>query len=69
MKLAQITWRLSSLGGRSEHGRELAVKRTLQAYYLSGKPPWDSGIPAPELVAAVEGPYALPPGPLPVPGC
>ncbi|MEV4111559.1 methyltransferase domain-containing protein [Nonomuraea sp. NPDC049695] len=62
MKLAQMAWRLSSLGRRSERSRELAVKRTLQAYYLSGKPPWDSGIPAPELVDAVEGAHALPPG-------
>jgi methyltransferase family protein len=30
--------------------------------YLRGRTPWDSGISPPELVEAVEGPSALPPG-------
>lgn len=62
MRLARAAARLTSLGRRSERGREIAVKRMLQVYYLSGRPPWDSGIPAPELVDTVVGPDALPPG-------
>ncbi|GAA0363801.1 hypothetical protein GCM10009530_11860 [Microbispora corallina] len=62
MNLAQMAWRLTSRGRSSERGAELAVKRMLQLYYLSGRPPWDSGIPAPELVETVEGAQALPPG-------
>ncbi len=30
--------------------------------YLDGRPPWDSGISPPELLAAIQGPAALPPG-------
>jgi methylase of polypeptide subunit release factors len=30
--------------------------------YRTGRPPWDTGIAPPELVEAVEGPHALPPG-------
>jgi cyclopropane fatty-acyl-phospholipid synthase-like methyltransferase len=33
-----------------------------RAAYLFGFKPWDSGVPPPELVAAVEGARALPPG-------
>ena len=33
-----------------------------RAAYLVGFKPWDSGVPPPELVAAVEGPDGLPPG-------
>lgn len=33
-----------------------------QLMYLVGFKPWDSGVSPPELVAAVEGPQALPPG-------
>lgn len=58
-KLAKAAWHLGSLGRRSDRAKETATKRALQAYYLSGKPPWDNGTPAPELV---EGTHALPPG-------
>jgi SAM-dependent methyltransferase len=30
--------------------------------YRSGRPPWDTGISPPELVAEIEGEHALPPG-------
>lgn len=30
--------------------------------YWRGRPPWDSGVTPPEIVATVEGPDALPPG-------
>ncbi len=30
--------------------------------YWRGRPPWDTGISPPELVEAIEGPQALPPG-------
>ncbi|MFG3102819.1 class I SAM-dependent methyltransferase [Streptomyces sp. NPDC048182] len=38
------------------------VRRALEDYYRDGKPPWDSGVAPPELVALVEGPDAPPPG-------
>ena len=31
-------------------------------FYRVGRPPWDSGVTPPELIEAVEGPNALPPG-------
>jgi SAM-dependent methyltransferase len=31
-------------------------------FYLAGRPPWDRGVTPPELIEAVEGPNALPPG-------
>ncbi|MFD4902789.1 class I SAM-dependent methyltransferase [Streptomyces sp. NPDC058411] len=45
-----------------ELDQEAAVRRTLEDFYRDGKPPWDSGITPPELVALVEGPGALQPG-------
>ena len=41
---------------------EEAVRRALEDYYRAGKPPWDTGVTPPELVALVEGHGALPPG-------
>ncbi|MGI5153840.1 class I SAM-dependent methyltransferase [Microbispora sp. CA-102843] len=41
---------------------EEAVRRELERYYLAGKPPWDTGVTPPELVALIEGHDALPPG-------
>ncbi|MFB4312782.1 class I SAM-dependent methyltransferase [Actinomadura sp. 21ATH] len=45
-----------------QRDQEEAVRRELERYYGSGKPPWDSGVTPPELVALVEGPGAAPPG-------
>ncbi|MBD3147741.1 class I SAM-dependent methyltransferase [Microbispora bryophytorum] len=46
--------------------QEEAVLRELEEYYRTGKPPWDSGVTPPELVALIkgrgEGDGALPPG-------
>src|SRR5688500_10689844 len=41
---------------------EEAVHRALEGYYRAGKPPWDTGVTPPELVALVEGDGALPSG-------
>ncbi|GIH50253.1 Methyltransferase domain-containing protein [Microbispora rosea] len=49
---------------------EEAVRRALENYYRAGKPPWDTGVTPPELVALIEGHEpgngagngALPPG-------
>ncbi|QFY07591.1 methyltransferase domain-containing protein [Nonomuraea phyllanthi] len=38
------------------------MRRELEAYYHAGKPPWDTGVTPPELVAVVEGEGAPPPG-------
>lgn len=46
-------------GTGSERGQEEAVRRELEAYYRAGRPPWDSGVTPPELVAVVEGDNAL----------
>ncbi|MQY09997.1 hypothetical protein SRB5_01010 [Streptomyces sp. RB5] len=46
----------------SEQREEESVHRALERYYRSGKPPWDTGVTPPELVALVEGPGALSPG-------
>jgi SAM-dependent methyltransferase len=48
--------------GRTERDQEEAVRRELEDYYRAGKPPWDTGVTPPELVALVEGRGALPPG-------
>ncbi|MFG2500468.1 class I SAM-dependent methyltransferase [Streptomyces sp. NPDC048441] len=45
-----------------ELGQEAAVRRALEAYYRDGKPPWDSGVTPPELVALIAGAHALTPG-------
>ncbi|WP_245674535.1 class I SAM-dependent methyltransferase [Herbidospora cretacea] len=36
--------------------QEEAVRRALEDYYRAGKPPWDTGVTPPELVALVEPP-------------
>lgn len=41
---------------------EEAVHRALQDFYDAGRPPWDTGVTPPELVALVEGDDAPPPG-------
>lgn len=46
----------------AELDAEAAVRRSLEDYYRDGKPPWDTGVTPPELVALVEGPGALTPG-------
>ncbi|MEW2352574.1 methyltransferase domain-containing protein [Spirillospora sp. NPDC029432] len=46
----------------AERAQEEAVRRELEDYYGAGRPPWDSGVTPPELVALVEGPGAPPPG-------
>jgi SAM-dependent methyltransferase len=46
----------------AELDQEAAVRGSLEDYYRNGRPPWDSGITPPELVALVEGPGALTPG-------
>jgi SAM-dependent methyltransferase len=48
--------------GRTERDQEETVRRELEDYYRAGKPPWDTGVTPPELVALVEGCGALPPG-------
>ncbi|WP_182903600.1 class I SAM-dependent methyltransferase [Microbispora sp. H10830] len=35
--------------------QEEAVRRALEKYYRDGKPPWDTGVTPPELVALIEG--------------
>ncbi|MEN3533480.1 class I SAM-dependent methyltransferase [Microbispora sp. ZYX-F-249] len=45
-----------------EADQEEVVRRALEEYYLAGKPPWDTGVTPPELVALIEGRDALPPG-------
>ncbi|WP_381791390.1 class I SAM-dependent methyltransferase [Streptomyces niveus] len=44
-----------------ELDQEAAVRRELEDYYREGRPPWDSGVTPPELVALTEGPDALAP--------
>ncbi|GAA0943317.1 class I SAM-dependent methyltransferase [Actinocorallia libanotica] len=46
----------------AERDQEVAVHRELEDYYRAGKPPWDTGVTPPELVALVEGHDAPPPG-------
>ncbi|WP_432867699.1 class I SAM-dependent methyltransferase [Microbispora rosea] len=54
----------------TERDEEEAVRRALENYYRAGKPPWDTGVTPPELVALIEGHEpgngagngALPPG-------
>ncbi|MFE5591323.1 class I SAM-dependent methyltransferase [Streptomyces sp. NPDC056549] len=48
---------------------EAAVRGVLEDFYRDGKPPWDSGITPPELVALIEGPGALKPGQVLELGC
>ncbi len=42
--------------------RLLDPEQRFTQMYLEGRIPWDSGISPPELLAAVQGPTALPPG-------
>ncbi|MFG2511555.1 class I SAM-dependent methyltransferase [Streptomyces sp. NPDC048584] len=53
----------------AELDQEAAVRRALEDFYRDGKPPWDSGITPPELVALVEGPGAPAPGQVLELGC
>jgi SAM-dependent methyltransferase len=53
----------------AELDQEAAVRRALEDYYRDGKPPWDSGVTPPELVALIEGPGALMPGQVLELGC
>ncbi|WP_433476464.1 class I SAM-dependent methyltransferase [Spirillospora sp. CA-142024] len=46
----------------TERGQEEAVRGELEGYYRAGKPPWDTDVTPPELVALVEGAGGLPPG-------
>ncbi|MFF3563598.1 class I SAM-dependent methyltransferase [Streptomyces sp. NPDC002574] len=46
----------------AELDQEAAVRGALEDWYRDGKPPWDSGVTPPELVALVEGAHALTPG-------
>ncbi|WP_227997012.1 class I SAM-dependent methyltransferase [Nocardia australiensis] len=46
----------------AQREQEESVHRALEGYYHVGKPPWDTGVTPPELVALVEGHGALPPG-------
>ena len=43
----------------AELDQEALVRGVLEDFYRDGKPPWDSGITPPELVALIEGPGAL----------
>lgn len=45
-----------------ERGQEVAVRRELEDLYAAGRPPWDTGVTPPELVALVEGDGAPAPG-------
>ncbi|MFV2178405.1 class I SAM-dependent methyltransferase, partial [Actinomadura sp. LOL_011] len=45
-----------------ERGQEVAVRRELEDFYAAGRPPWDTGVTPPELVALVEGDGAPAPG-------
>ncbi len=39
----------------TERDQEEAVRGALEDYYRAGRPPWDTGVTPPELVALVEG--------------
>jgi SAM-dependent methyltransferase len=45
-----------------ERQQEEAVRHLLEDYYRAGKPPWDTEVTPPELVALVEGSDPLRPG-------
>ncbi|MFJ6405899.1 class I SAM-dependent methyltransferase [Streptomyces hydrogenans] len=49
---------MSETRSAAELGEEAAVRSALEDFYRNGKPPWDSGVTPPELVALVEGPGA-----------
>lgn len=42
----------------AELDQEASVRSVLEDFYRDGKPPWDSGVTPPELVALLEGPEA-----------
>ncbi|MET8968691.1 class I SAM-dependent methyltransferase [Streptomyces hydrogenans] len=60
---------MSETRSAAELGEEAAVRRALEDFYRNGKPPWDSGVTPPELVALIEGPGAPTPGQLLELGC
>lgn len=62
MTQAQEDPRQGLIGSGTPSEQEAAVRRELEEFYLAGRPPWDTGVTPPELVALVEGPDALPPG-------
>lgn len=47
---------------RIEHEAEQVALRALEDYYRAGRPPWDTEITPPELVAEAGGPGERPPG-------
>lgn len=47
---------------QAELDREMTVRRELERYYRAGRPPWDTEITPPELVAEAGGPGARTPG-------
>lgn len=47
---------------RTELEQEQAVRHELETYYRAGRPPWDTEVTPPELVAEASGPGARPPG-------
>lgn len=47
---------------RTEREAEQVALRALEDYYRAGRPPWDTEITPPELVAEASGPGARPPG-------
>ncbi|WP_222441135.1 class I SAM-dependent methyltransferase [Streptomyces qinzhouensis] len=53
---------MSTTRTAAELDQEAAVRRVLEDFYRDGKPPWDSGITPPELVALIEGTGAPAPG-------
>ncbi|MER8034860.1 class I SAM-dependent methyltransferase [Streptomyces hydrogenans] len=60
---------MSEARSAAELGEEAAVRRALEDFYRNGKPPWDSGVTPPELVALIEGPGAPTPGQVLELGC
>ncbi|MFB7275588.1 class I SAM-dependent methyltransferase [Streptomyces hydrogenans] len=60
---------MSETRSAAELGEEAAVRRALEDFYRNGKPPWDSGVTPPELVALIEGPGAPTPGQVLELGC
>ncbi|PSK70381.1 SAM-dependent methyltransferase [Streptomyces sp. CS149] len=53
---------MSEHGTAAEIEQEAFVRGVLEGFYRDGRPPWDSGVTPPELVALVEGPGSPAPG-------
>ncbi|MFJ2768355.1 class I SAM-dependent methyltransferase [Streptomyces sp. NPDC087300] len=53
---------MSTTRTAAELDQEASVRRVLEDFYRDGRPPWDSGITPPELVALIEAPDAPAPG-------